>query len=705
MSHRRAEPHGDIVFPHDATVWVAAAPAGELEKHALHLLTEYLGKVFKQPARVVRALDEAPSGAPAISLVVGGEEILPKLKPPAGSTEAFALATVKLNGRRVVRVAGAGDPGLKRAVQRLVIQSRQEPAALVIPRLAVAEKPWIPEREWANCGWAPWFVRGQFANTFADNRMNPLLFSREQLVAYVDIFDWFGFSGVQLLEMCSNYHVMGSPEAFQDRLKIMALRARENGQTVSLWMWAAAFLGYGWVDPEVTYTPAPGRTAFDDPRVRAVFEKYYNLYANHAPYVDRIIGHFYDPGFLKDREDVFRYMRLLEQKFKAKNPKIRAAIDFWAAGHDYMRDLVRHKFADYLLLFTSRMGKEALAERCQQFQEARKHKIAVGIWGWYDTEMENDQVSSLYVNPRVMKQICQEMRNGPHRAQPIQYWSEMEAGHINNFYTMYAAGQLLWNPDRDPDELLAEITGGIWGPVNGPKVQRALRLIEDARSGPSWETFHSVARTGRFYRGNATEDLRRAREIQEEFRALKIDPAFVPKFPLPFPPEVLLEMLRPHLEQIRLFAEFDLKVDEIRTAARGGAHQDQIKQMAVEAWQPVPEFNTWVGTYGNLEMLKQNQIIRELEKEFDIEVPDPHHLRYQEAHRLLECIQNAQRQISRPFVFKLTDLYEFHWSEKKLRDRFAKLFADGVIEWVDHEKDTVRLVNWQAYASPVETAG
>jgi len=35
---------------------------------------------------------------------------------------------------------------------------------------------------------------------------------------------------------------------------------------------------------------------------------------------------------------------------------------------------------------------------------------------------------------------------------------------------MYAAGQLLWNPDRDTDEILNEIAEGIWGPHNGPQI-------------------------------------------------------------------------------------------------------------------------------------------------------------------------------------------------------------------------------------------
>ena len=54
---------------------------------------------------------------------------------------------------------------------------------------------------------------------------------------------------------------------------------------------------------------------------------------------------------------------------------------------------------------------------------------------------------------------------------------------------LHEASQLLWNPDRDPHEILRELAEGIWGPRNGPAILAALELIQDTRSGPTWQSF------------------------------------------------------------------------------------------------------------------------------------------------------------------------------------------------------------------------
>ena len=207
----------------------------------------------------------------------------------------------------------------------------------------------------------------------------------------------------------------------------------------------------------------PGRSTHDDPRVRRGFEKYYDLYARLAPYIDRLIGHFYDPGQLRDRQDVFRYMRLLEQKFKAKNPRIRMSIDSWAGGAAYLDELVKNGFSGYLLLEMSMPNLFKPGQREAFHQEAKRLGVPIGIWGWYTTEYETDQLASMYVNAKVLANFYRQMRAGAARIQPLTYWSEMEAHHLNNIYSMYAAAQLLWDPQRDPHQILDELTTGIWG--------------------------------------------------------------------------------------------------------------------------------------------------------------------------------------------------------------------------------------------------
>ena len=208
-----------------------------------------------------------------------------------------------------------------------------------------------------------------------------------------------------------------------------------------------------------------------------MFEKYYDHYARLAPLVDRVFGHFYDPGLLTDQEDVFQYMRLLEGKFKASNPAIRMGIDFWAAGPDYLQQLIDHGFQDYLLLENGMPLVNPPGVMEKRHRQAQALGLELGVWGWYVTEYETDQMASMYVNGHVLRDVYHRIRRDGHQIHPIAYWSEMEAHHLNNIYSMYVASQLLWNPDRDSHDILRErrrVSGDppMAPPAQGPAAHR-----------------------------------------------------------------------------------------------------------------------------------------------------------------------------------------------------------------------------------------
>ncbi len=687
---------GAVHFPSGQKACIVASPSTELDRRLVSQLRAYLQAVLHKEPQVVAKLSLVPATAPAIVLTHAGESNPLSLTPPGDSPEGFALATGRAGQHSLVVAVGKTDRGLKRAVQRLILKGQQAQGGLEIPDLKLAERPWIQEREYAVSPWVPQQVRGAFVNPYADQRVNIWLCGDEQLAKYVEMFDWFGFSGLQLLETSYSYSLFGSPEAFQDRQKRFAKLAKENGQNISLWVWAAEFNGYGWIDPDVSYTPVAGKSAFDDPKVRHGFEKYYNHYAELAPYVDRLIGHFYDPGNLKNQQDVFNYMRLLEQRFKTRNPKIKLSIDSWAAGPDFLQKLVDNGFKDYLLLEMSMPNLYKPGQREQLHQEAKRLDLNIGIWGWYTTEYETDQLASMYVNAQVLKDFYQQIKNGVDKIYPLQYWSEMEAHHLNNIYSMYAAGQLLWDPDRDPDEILKELTEGIWGPQNGPKVLAALKLIEDARSGPTWNTYWWTMPGYRLGTEDPAQDLQRAESALRELQAMKPDSTFVPKFPLPVSPETLVDLMLPHVRQIRAFAQFRLELDQIRAATRAGKSKNELSRRIAELWQPIPEYDTWIGTFGQPESRMQEILLRKLGEEAGVAVNEPAWLRARDADRLLQKLQNRQRASRGEWRFKNSEVNEFFWSPAKFQSRLDKLVADG---WVEKAgEDTYRLVNWSHYA-------
>jgi hypothetical protein len=321
----------------------------------------------------------------------------------------------------------------------------------------------------------------------------------------------------------------------------------------------------------------------------------------------------------------------------------------------------------------------------------------MGVWGWYITEYETDQPASMFVNSQFIKSVYQNMKNGPFEVYPDAYWSEMEAHHLNNIYSMYAAGQLLWNPDRDPHQILQELTSGIWGPANGPKVLKALELIEDARTGPNWETYWWPSSTQRVGTADAAEDLRRADEALSLLTSMKPDTGYVSKLPLPFAPETFVDLMIPHLRQIKLFAEFRLKVADIRAAAKSGAPKEKLEQMLAEAWQPVPEYGTWVGTFGCKEIREQKKIVENLRTKYGLNVKDPDWFRRLEADRVLQAIRVRQRAIGEPLTVTPRGASgQFFWPESYQLDRFDKLISDGLVEKVGEDK--YRLMDWANWA-------
>lgn len=694
----------DLQFHVNQTAYVVASPKTQLQKKIVYRLTDYMGKVLRVPVKTVATIAGVPANKPAIILLLGYKNVSVPQKVK-DSREGYALQTKKINTHTVIIANGTTDLGLKHAIQQIIIASEQHAPGLVIPALNAAESPWIPKREWTLCGWSPNLVRGVFSNPNADKRSNVWLYSTKQVGNYVDMYDAFGFSGGQLMETASNYAVLGSPDAIRGKLKEYAAALKNNGQNVTLWVWAAQFEKYGWVDNNVTYTPEKGYTAFTDPKVRATFERYYNGYAEMAPYTDMLITHFYDPGSLTNRADVFSYMHLIDDKFKAVNPKVQLGVDFWASPSDsaYMRQLIDNGFKDAYLLESGMPHWYPGNKREKLHTVAKNNNIKMGVWSWHGVERETDQFPAMHVNAQVLSSFYRQIHDGAAKIWPISYWSEMDAYHLSNIFSMYASAQLLWNPNRNPDELLREVAYGIYGPFNGPKVLKALMLIQDVRSGSDWDTYWSYK--GRlpytFGTENPVNDKNRAMAALNDLVNMQTDTNFVVKFPLPFPPSAFIEIMIPHLRQIEAYADFRIKEKAIRQAAANGADKSTLTNMAADAWQPIPEYNTWVGTLGQVESVAQDRMMRLLAKDLDIKVHTPAYIVHRDADRFMQKIETYQRRSVTPVKFKSNDAIGksefYYWPAEKFDESISFLLAAGSIEKTGDDT-TYQLTDWKEYS-------
>ena len=560
------------------------------------------------------------------------------------------------------------------------------------------ENPWIPEREATICCWEPNNVRGDYSNPYASKIPNIYLYSRDQMDSYMKMLKKFGFTGVQLIDCCYSWSQAGSVSAFHDRLLLIMHAARNNGLKITLWVWAACFEGHGWKDHEAIYSPRQGYTAYSDPQVHASFEKYYDLYAELAPHIDRLIGHFFDPGYLTEYQDIFDYMKLLEHKCKTKNENLTFAVDTWGSPPDYPEKLIESGLNHYMLMELTISDAMNGEQRSDFRRAAVKKGFQIGIWGWYTIEYESDQMASMYVNARVIKDRYQVILSQGDQSAPIVYWSEMEACHLVNLFSLYCSAQLLINPNADPDRLLNEVAHMIWEGTDADDMLFVLLVIQDIRSGDNWDSYWWKKPDYRWGTQDSEDDYRRLRQCKNiiERLCLKKDSLSV-DLPLPFKPWVLAGLIDPHIEQMMQLAAFKTKLGKLEEKHGEGASPDFIYRELKKIITPIPNFDTWVGTFLQIEQREQYKLIYEFSKKAGLPLPQ-NALRLNELRRCaLEKASVHQKGKLEPHLFDSRFISEGYLSypKEEALSVIESLLDDYLIEYVG--EGLYQLANWMDY--------
>jgi hypothetical protein len=558
--------------------------------------------------------------------------------------------------------------------------------------------PWIPEREATICCWEPDKVRGDYTNPFASVIPNVFKYSDRQTKDYMRMLKEFGFTGVQFIDSCYNWCQAGSVEAFHDRLIRMMGAARQAGLKVTVWVWASFFGGHGWRDGEAVYIAQEGYTAYADPKVHAFFNKYYDIYAELAPYVDRLIGHFFDPGLLTRYEDIIAYMKLLAAKFHAMNPDVAMALDTWGSPPDYPDFIAKSDLRDYLLMEGTFPESWPGDSRGEFRRKLKANGFHVGMWGWYTVEYESDQRPAMYVNGHVLKNLYNRIRTECDAILPVTYWSEMEACHLVNIFSLYCAAQLLIDPSRDPDELLRESVEGIWSGDSADAMYFALKTIEDIRSGNDWDTYWWTRLKHRLGTSDCQADLDRIESCISRLEPLSLCKGTAStRTTLPVEPWVLVKLILPHLEQMRLLAHFKVEMIHMEKALDEKKSADYLYREMEYILIPIPKFNTWVGNFLQIEQSAQYQIASDFCRRVGIPVP-VHPLRLEEQRRCaLEKAGVFQKGLVEPFLFDSGFISEsfLAYGKEEAIGVMESLFQDRLVEYAGEGQ--YRLTNWADY--------
>ncbi len=557
------------------------------------------------------------------------------------------------------------------------------------------QNPWIPEREIIMDAWKPDYNRGYINNMNVNLAVDWYSMSEHAMRSYARMIRSFGYSGMQMTDNCSHWRWFNSWEPDHDRKITMARILHEEGMKATLWVWAADFNGHGWNDPDVVYDAADGGSAYDDPAVFACFNKYYDIYAELAPYFDRLILHFFDPGHLKNYEDIFRFTRLLESKFKAVNPKIGICVDTWGCPNDFPTKLVEAGFTDYMLMELPFLPTWGQPGRRAAFRQGVKDLgCRLGVWSWYTADIEIDQNARWVVNPKVIKYIYSHVREQGDHVMVPSYWSEMDSYHILNLFSLYCAGQMLIDPDRDTDELLWEIAHRIYGEKYGDQVFRILQFVETTRSGDRWETFWWDTPWDPGVKYDAHAMLPTAEACLADIRRIAADRDLTTDQPLPVSPAQLANLMAAHVDQLTRYIRFLVDMDGLNRMADKGASKEELYQELDRIWKPIPDFNAIIGVWGQPECRAQLAAVWRFCDRTGVPMPKRGLLFYTIKKRYYEYLVSECRAYgvsevdphyyegSAPFGFIENEIYH-------------SLEDEGLIERMPDGK--IRLVDYEAY--------
>ncbi len=545
------------------------------------------------------------------------------------------------------------------------------------------KSPWIAEREATLCTWKFDYNRGYISDMSVSLINDFMCLSNRQIENYAKMIKECGFTGIQAMDICSAWRASGNWENVHDKLKTLSRACHGIGLNFTVWCWAAEFSGHGWVEPDAVYRNAdPSKPAYEDERVRALFNKYYDVYADLAPYADRVIAHFFDPGNLTDMPSIIYFVKLLEKKFRAKNPNIKIAVDTWGCPEGYPEALVGAGMKDVMLMELPFLPVWRQPGKRAAFREGvKKLGCDLGSWGWYTADMEIDQLALMTINNRVLKDVFNETRKQADHVLTPRYWSETDSYHILNFFSLYAAGHLLTDPDDDPDRLLRDAAKAVTGnsKENEDRLVFVLELIRDARSGDGWDSYWWTE-PGYVLKHCNESVLSRSDTAVSALKALINEPEPEDGIPFPITRRQLYRLILPHLYQIKQYAEFCRDFDMIKEMKQNGADKKELQKKVDSLPCEIPEYNCVTGLCGQVEARAAFERVSEFCRDNGLRAPrrSPS-VRFEQKRRLIDRLRVEQRGKTEP-VFVTATFYEGGLiGEEYARTLMEELYAEGVL--------------------------
>jgi len=563
-----------------------------------------------------------------------------------------------------------------------------------VPTEVIPKEPWIEEREAIVTLWNVNYGRGTYLDSNVSLKNNIIDYSEDQIYEYVKMLKYCGFTGVQVTEMCSTWAGVGTYEACHEKIRMMADAAHSLGMKFTLWVWGSEFADCGWVDDEALVYYGDKQYTFENPEVVKTFETYYDIYAELADCCDRVIGHYYDPGNVHSAEEIAFYAKMLKEKFMAVNPDIDFGISCWVDVYDKS-------------VFIRELGNDITLYECGHRDDENSYYhfrtqisnfgCRMGTWAWNTCEMEIDQLAQMNFNLEIIRSVYQTARKYDEIAKP-SYWSEMDSYHVLNVFSLFCAGQLLIDPDTESAVIIERISNATVGPEYADIFAEMLCLIQDARSGYTWDTYfwsnpNYILKSADYPAESIVQRCNEILPALDEMIEKKIESYTLP---LPIPLEDVLRMIQPHIVQIRDYAEFRIELAKLEVDYASGEDEKVLAKRLFEISEPIKEYNTVIGTWGQIEARAQFEMVVDFCARTGLSVPMHDTFQTKRKQRLVALLEAYQKECEEPYVW----MEPYHpwglaYGTEELMRLLQELVDEGV--FIRDESGGVYLADWENY--------
>lgn len=558
-----------------------------------------------------------------------------------------------------------------------------------------SSEPWMEKREPIITLWNTNYSRGVLYNESTSLKTNLMTMSDEQLYQYVKMLKFCGFTGIQFTDMCSAWAGAGSYEFVHDRLRTLAEAAKSLDMDVTLWVWGSEFTGYGWVDDSVIYHEDGKEFAYESQAVIDTFNKYYDIYAELADIADRVIAHFIDPGNLQDAEDVAYFAKMLMDKMHEKNPQIDFGVSCWIDAYDKQK--LVETLGNNITIYEGTQEKDL--SKYESFRAfCRNNGCRLGTWAWDTCEMEIDQLAQVNFNPHFIQSVYQNARAYDSVMKP-GYWSEMDSNHVMNVFSLYCAGHMLINPDLNPDELSYEVALNFTGEKYADSFLEVLKLIEDARTGYTWDTFwwsspEYILKSDKYPAKDIALRSEKALAVLEKMISEGDAECLVP---MPLDINDVLRLLVPQIRQIQSFAEFRISFEKAKDMVKNGAEAEVISSYLAEIATPISEYNTVTGLWGQIETRAQQEMLYDFCSENNLRMPVTPYFRRMQKNRIYGSFVLYQKGHEEP-VYQEAPYFQggFAYGYNTEIELVNEMIEEGLLS-VDKATGKVYLTDWEHY--------